>query len=655
MATPSQQLWLLLHDALYYAQVKGTVALRHQLEAFFDRAHTAVITLRNRHGVAQQYNLYQRLLYGAWGALERYLFRRQFWWRYQNLKGGPLPNISINHHDHITGPMTPEERAFVTGGPQTVTDPAFKAHIQRHYARDWQSYRRGRFLHYPPEKPKVTTIATPFPAPDPDPCTGDGACGAGDNDCRFSFCSNDGACLTEAGAEGQTCATSACTSKGTCTAGECTGEEATEGCCKSDDDCPPATMCGVSTCHEATGRCLTGGVPDGTPCNNGCPWSDETTCKEGLCAYVESCEAPTCNEKACPEVQCNTTFCADGACRLLPVSCACDDGNPCTVGDTCSEGVCISGETGSSSEGCCTTDAECAGEGPCVIGLCHPTQGRCVSIPVADCCDTDVACDDGNSCTTDTCALDTGECVIENNSAACDDGDACTSADQCIGGACGAGLLVDCDDGNPCTTELCDPQTGCAYETVTDGAPCDDQGECQSGVCESNPVCCEIDGKYLADAVKATCLADGGTVVDDALCEPPDPCEGDPCALGGTCVATEDGGTICACEEDADCTQAAPHCRPFSFDSDVPTKLCVECVVDQHCAAPTPVCASGVLSVLPKCIGCFTDSQCDSFLCSSDYQCIPCTANLATCNGGRVCNELTGVCIEPMGGGEENV
>jgi len=115
--------------------------------------------------------------------------------------------------------------------------------------------------------------------------------------------------------------------------------------------------------------------------------------------------------------------------------------------------------------------------------------------------------------------------------------------------------------------------------------------------------------------------------------------------------------SIDECSDDSNCSEVAPYCRPYSFDAGVEVKLCVECVGDQHCAQPTPVCASGVLSVLPKCLGCFSDSQCDSYLCSPDYQCIPCTANLASCNGGRICDEATGQCIEAgnntVGDGEE--
>ena len=115
--------------------------------------------------------------------------------------------------------------------------------------------------------------------------------------------------------------------------------------------------------------------------------------------------------------------------------------------------------------------------------------------------------------------------------------------------------------------------------------------------------------------------------------------------------------TINECADDNACSAETPHCQPFEFLDQQPVKLCVECVTDADCSGPTPVCASGVLSALPKCLGCITDSQCDTVLCSSEYQCIPCTANGAVCNGERQCNVVTGVCEEAVeyttGRGEE--
>jgi len=46
-----------------------------------------------------------------------------------------------------------------------------------------------------------------------------------------------------------------------------------------------------------------------------------------------------------------------------------------------------------------------------------------------------IVCNDGDVCTTDTCNPATG-CVFTDNTAPCDDGDACTSGDACVTGVC---------------------------------------------------------------------------------------------------------------------------------------------------------------------------------------------------------------------------
>jgi hypothetical protein len=76
-----------------------------------------------------------------------------------------------------------------------------------------------------------------------------------------------------------------------------------------------------------------------------------------------------------------------------------------------------------------------------------------------------LVCNDNNVCTTDTCNPTTG-CVFTNNTIACDDGNACTQLDTCSGGACVPGPAANCDDGNACTADTCDTTTGCVHGDV---------------------------------------------------------------------------------------------------------------------------------------------------------------------------------------------
>jgi hypothetical protein len=61
-------------------------------------------------------------------------------------------------------------------------------------------------------------------------------------------------------------------------------------------------------------------------------------------------------------------------------------------------------------------------------------------------------CDDGDACTSDLC--DAGACIHPFNNAPCDDQDSCTTSDACIEGSC-QGLPLDCDDGIACTNDYC--------------------------------------------------------------------------------------------------------------------------------------------------------------------------------------------------------
>src|SRR5262249_32058776 len=87
-------------------------------------------------------------------------------------------------------------------------------------------------------------------------------------------------------------------------------------------------------------------------------------------------------------------------------------------------------------------------------------------------------CDDGNGCTDDSCNPATG-CVHTNNTAPCNDGNACTTNDHCAGGACMGGAALNCDDGVACTVDSCNPLTGCVHDSSgcgTGGCPQTDLG-----------------------------------------------------------------------------------------------------------------------------------------------------------------------------------
>jgi hypothetical protein len=131
-----------------------------------------------------------------------------------------------------------------------------------------------------------------------------------------------------------------------------------------------------------------------------------------------------------------------------------------------------------------------------------------------------VDCDDGNQCTVDTCNPSDGTCSNDTvaNGTSCDFGGL---PGVCTAGTCEDAMLcatVDCDDGNACTTDTCDPvDGGCNYTGVTDGTTCDFggfPGACRAGLCDCPLIQC--DGRITACG---NCIDDDG----DGLVDNDDP------------------------------------------------------------------------------------------------------------------------------------
>ena len=215
----------------------------------------------------------------------------------------------------------------------------------------------------------------------------------------------------------------------------------------------------------------------------GCSWTTQ------LCNDNNPCtDDPACD----PQVGCIHTF----------NTAACEDSDLCTIGDTCLDGACLPGST------------------PAV-------------------------CNDNNVCTTDSCDPRFG-CAFVNNTNFCDDGNACTLEDMCAGGTCQPGVPVTCTDGNVCTTDGCDPMTGCVFTPQANGSPCDDGNACTSGeVCVGGT--CQL-GVGIACSPSDPCHVAGVCDPGTGLCSNPaapngTACnDGNPCTVGDVCVNGVCGG-----------------------------------------------------------------------------------------------------------------
>jgi len=103
-------------------------------------------------------------------------------------------------------------------------------------------------------------------------------------------------------------------------------------------------------------------------------------------------------------------------------------------------------------------------------------------------CGSNSDCNDGNPCTDNICS--SGTCTFPNNSNSCpSDGNPCTN-DVCSGGACYGFNTDPCEDGNACTTGTTCGGGVCGTpntDPCSDGNPCTIGDACAGGVCVPGP------------------------------------------------------------------------------------------------------------------------------------------------------------------------
>jgi hypothetical protein len=278
------------------------------------------------------------------------------------------------------------------------------------------------------------------------------------NPCTDDSCDTDLGCLSTANTASCNDG-NVCTSSDLCQAGECVGGDVLE--CGDGDVCN-----GVETCEPDTG--CQPGIPlvcdDGNPCNGGETCDPESGCVDGgilLCDDGNLCTDDGCDAK-------------DG-CFHVSNNAPCDDGNLCTTEDHCQEGTCKFGQAVLCNDDDICTDDSCD---PLVGCLFEMNSALCDDGNVCTLGDTcelgqcagglEMVCDDGNLCTTDACVPGVG-CQFLPNQAGCDDGNACTDADGCDAGWC-QGTPVSCDDNNYCTADSCDAAQGCLHDALPDGS-----------------------------------------------------------------------------------------------------------------------------------------------------------------------------------------
>jgi len=194
-----------------------------------------------------------------------------------------------------------------------------------------------------------------------------------------------------------------------------------------------------------------------------------------------------------------------------------------------------------------------------------------------------VDCDDGNVCTDDSCDSDTG-CVHVDNFTPCNDHLDCTLDDVCSDGLC-SGTPRNCNDGNPCTTDVCDEQIETCYHDYNtlpcdDGLYCTENDRCSSGACSGTARNCSDANACTDDACDET--ADTCTHINNAA-----PCDdglyctvGDACS-GGVCFGTaRNCSDANACTDDA-CNETSDTCT--LVDNTAACDDGLSCTTNDHC------------------------------------------------------------------------
>ncbi|WP_232293124.1 tenascin-X [Stigmatella aurantiaca] len=154
---------------------------------------------------------------------------------------------------------------------------------------------------------------------------------------------------------------------------------------------------------------------------------------------------------------------------------------------------------------------ECALPGTCYRATFDVATERCVAVPLED----GTPCDPGN------------ECVLEA---------------RCVSAQCKGRERV-CDDGNACTSDVCNPLDGC---TAVPAPPCPGDGKCQVGVCDPARGCGLVkapDGTFCGSrrgCDGADVCVDGACALRDLpdgfVCAPGTPCQGEGRCQGPDCA-----------------------------------------------------------------------------------------------------------------------
>ncbi len=254
-------------------------------------------------------------------------------------------------------------------------------------------------------------------------------------------------------------------------------------------------------------------------------------------------------------------------------------------------------------------------------------------------------------------------CVVDLD---CDDGVFCNGAETCVVGRCQPGTLVACDDGIPCTLDMCSYSYGdaCIHWPVDqrcdNGLFCDGAEACDA-VLDCIPGTDPCLGQLCDESIPACveCLT-------DADCDDGSVCNGTELCAAGSCnpglaVNCDDGVncTVDSCDPIADVCMHTPF--GVSCDNGLFCDGTETCDPVLDCQPGTPInCDDGIACTVDSCDeaagscqNTADDTQCDNgVFCDGAEVCdaaTGCVAGGGPCPG-QTCDEGTATCIDALTG-----
>lgn len=254
-------------------------------------------------------------------------------------------------------------------------------------------------------------------------------------------------------------------------------------------------------------------------------------------------------------------------------------------------------------------------------------------------CQSDLDCQTDDLCAVGVCEV--GKCALQDgpDGFVCDDHNVCTLQDKCFGGAC-LGKLISCSDGNSCTTDFCDPVSGCTLtptnQSCSDGDPCVAY-RCEDGSCFAAGSSCDDGNPCTLEDCSST-LGCRTVALSGPACDDGNPCTLDDGCAFGACKGTGD------CDDNNPCT--ADSC---SIGSGCIHKFLKQACTDGDICTGFDHCAGGACVGTPK--SCNDGNPCTMDSCNPKNG--TCTSKAigegGACDDGNPCTLqtlcTTGLCV----------